>query len=87
MAITGFSLPQQDDYARQILHSLVTNYQRHAWGQDFHGKTKSPLAIVDYFTTDKAEQDFRKRYQFVDWERATLDTGGFDLDTLEAIFA
>ncbi len=29
MAIVGFSLPVQDDYARQILYELVTNYQRY----------------------------------------------------------
>lgn len=31
MAIVGFSLPGHDEYARQILYGLVTNYQRHNW--------------------------------------------------------
>ena len=33
LAIVGFSLPQHDDYARQVLYRLVTNYQTTYWNE------------------------------------------------------
>jgi hypothetical protein len=31
MAVIGLSLPQQDDYARQVIYRLVRNYQEHCY--------------------------------------------------------
>jgi hypothetical protein len=89
MAIVGFSLPVQDEYARQILYSLVTNYQRFNWSADPFGLglIKCPLAIVDFFPDAGAESRFRERYCFVDWSRADLSGRDFDLDSLDVIFA
>ncbi|GBF27590.1 hypothetical protein MnTg02_02644 [bacterium MnTg02] len=88
MSIVGFSLPPQDDYTRQIVYSLVTNYQKANWGADELGRTKPPLAIVDFFgDSKKAEANFRNRYRFVDWSRATLFGTGFDAKILDSIFA
>jgi hypothetical protein len=87
MAIIGFSLPLHDDYARQILYGLVTNYQQHYWDQDVMGQRKTPLAIVDFFRDTVAEDSFRQRYRFVDWSRAHLSGRGFDLAALDYIFA
>lgn len=83
MAVVGFSLPAQDEYARQILHSLITNYQRH----NEPDRKKSPLAIVDFFIDKAAEARFRERYRFVDWQHAELCGAGFDLPSLDKIFA
>jgi hypothetical protein len=87
MAIVGFSLPAQDDYARQILYQLVTNFQRHNWEKDTMGRVKTPLTIVDFFPDSAAEERFRERYRFVDWSRAHLSGNGFDLATLSNLFA
>lgn len=87
MAIIGFSLPPQDDYARQILYELVTNYQRYNWDNEVFGLRKSPLTIVDFFSDAVAEERLRKRYRFVDWSRADLSGDGFDLASLDKIFA
>ncbi len=86
MAIIGFSLPPQDDYAKQILHALVTNYQQQYWGSEVFGKTKTPLVVVDFFSSKDAERNFKERYRFVDWSRTTLDGGGFSATSLEEIF-
>ncbi len=86
MAIVGFSLPVQDEYAAQILYELVTNYQKHNWREDELGRKKSPLAIVDFFSNASAEECFRKRYRFVDWSRADLSGEGFNLASLDKIF-
>ena len=87
MAIIGFSLPAQDEYARQILYEFVTNYQRYDWDGDELGQKKTPLAIVDFFSDARAEANFRERYRFVDWSRADLSGKGFDLASLDKIFA
>jgi SIR2-like domain len=87
MAIVGFSLPAQDEYARQILYELVTNYQRYNWPKDDFGREKSPLAIVDLLPDTAAQGRFRERYRFVGWSRADLSGKGFDLASLDRIFA
>jgi hypothetical protein len=87
MAIIGFSLPAQDDYARQIVYELVINYQRYNWDKDELGQKKTPLAIVDFFPAAAAEARFRERYRFVDWARAELDGKGFTRASLDKIFA
>lgn len=87
MAIVGFSLPAHDEYARQILYGLVANYQRHNWDTDELGRKKAPLSIVDFFPNTASEASFRERYRFVDWSRADLSGNGFDLASLDKIFA
>jgi hypothetical protein len=87
MAIIGFSLPPHDDYVRQILYELVTNYQRHNWEKDELGRKKVPLAIVDFLPDAASEARFRDRYRFVDWKRADLNGQGFELAALDKIFA
>jgi hypothetical protein len=87
MAIIGFSLPAQDEYARQVLYEFVTNYQKYGWDESRAGRKKTPLAIVDYFRDAASEEHFRERYRFVDWSRTNLSGKGFDLASLETIFA
>jgi hypothetical protein len=86
MAIIGFSLPPQDEYARQIVYSLVKEYQRLDLGATPLGTKRAPLALISKFTTESETRDFRERYRFVDWERTTLDGGGLALGTLDFIF-
>lgn len=87
LAIIGFSLPDQDDYAKQILYTLVTNYQRH---NGFHQlgdrRPAAPLAIVDRFADANAEKQFKERYRFVDWTKTKLHGVGFNAATLDDIF-
>lgn len=87
MSIIGFSLPKQDEYLRQILYALVTNYQRYNADRDYLGRRKSPLTIVDYFDDAGAEKRFRERYCFVDWSKTTLFGKGFSANSLDPMFA
>lgn len=87
MAIIGFSLPSQDEYARQILYEWVTNYQKYNWEEDELGRKKTPIAIVDLFATAESKDRFAERYRFVDWTRADLSENGFNLASLDKIFA
>ena len=86
MSIIGFSLPPQDDYTRQIIYSMVTNYQRTYWGKEVFDMTKTPLVIVDFFKNSDAEESLMKRYRFVDWDKAVLVGSGFNTEALDIIF-
>jgi hypothetical protein len=86
MAIVGFSMPAQDEYARQVIYSLVTNYQNCYWGETVFEKKKAPLVLVNRFANQFERNAFRNRFRFVNWERAKLHEDGFDLETLNSIF-
>ena len=87
MAIIGFSLPAQDEYARQIVYQLVRNYQGYNWKKNHIGAKKTPLAIVDFFPDAGSKRRFQSRYQFVDWSRAALVGTGFNKAALSEVFA
>ena len=93
MAIIGFSLPPQDDYIRQIIYGMVTNYQRRNWSEEafkltkeVFNLTKTPLVVVDFFKNADDEESFRKRYRFVDWDRAVLVGSGFNTEAVDIMF-
>ncbi|MBE3134060.1 MAG: SIR2 family protein [Acidobacteria bacterium] len=87
MAIIGYSLPPQDEYARQAIYTLATNYQAsYGWEADADGRRKSPLVIVDQRPDEGGRQQCRERYRFVDWGRARLLTEGFNNEAINAIF-
>ena len=87
MAIIGFSLPPHDEYARQILYRVVRNYQRSHWDQDIIGHRKARLVLIDHRAPGQAREDFRRRYSFVDWDRAICSFDGFTKDTCAGLFA
>ena len=87
MAIIGYSLPPQDEYARQAIYTLAKNYQdTDGWEDEVSGRRKSPLVIVDYCPDDDQLRQFREHYRFIDWNRATLCAKGFNHEAIEAIF-
>jgi SIR2-like domain len=87
MAIIGFSLPNHDEYVKQILYNVVRNYQRSNWEDGLLGLKKSPLILVDYFREESSERSYRERYRFVDWNRASLIGTGFDEKSLDVILS
>ena len=78
MAIIGFSLPPQDEYARQVIYRLVRNYQKNYWDHPTFNHKKRPLVMIDYRKLAEQEEEFRKRYAFVDWSKAITYFDGFD---------
>ena len=87
LAIIGYSLPDQDAYARQAVYSIITNYQSEYWDDEVLGRRKSPLVLVDLRRGSNAIREFENRYRFVNWERAVRNYRGFDRDSLDQIFA
>jgi hypothetical protein len=86
LAVIGFSLAEHDDYARQVLYSITKNYQELHWGQKELGMgKKTPMLIVDYQTNPTREEQFRKRFTFVDWSKAQVELKGFSSDVIASI--
>jgi hypothetical protein len=82
LSIIGYSLPPQDEYAHQVLHAMVTNYQEEHWDEDIYGLRKQPLVIVDYCRDAQAINALKERYRFVNWDRAVLCSDGLDEDSV-----
>ena len=87
MAVIGFSLPPQDEYARQVIYRLVTNYQQRGWDKtwDGVGHKKAPVALIDFHQSPIGQEEFRHRYAFVDWKKATTCFTGFDEDVIDVL--
>lgn len=87
MSIVGFSLPLHDNYLRQILYRVVTNYQSSYWENGQLGRKKTPLVLVDFFRDPEAEARYKEKYKFVNWKRARLVGNGFNEYALDQIFS
>jgi hypothetical protein len=85
LAIVGFSLPQHDDYARQVLYRLVTNYQTTYWNEDVCGLKKRPLILIDRRQSEEEMEELRRRYAFVDWAKTRTYMAGFDENALDLL--
>ena len=86
LAIIGYSLPVQDTYARQVLYSLATNYQRYKWEEGLGGLRKDPLVVVGKCGDAAEERALKERYQFVNWDRAVLYKDGLTSEVVDAVF-
>lgn len=86
LAIIGFSLPPQDDYARQVLYRIVKNYQESYWDEEVFDRKKSPLVLVDARKSKEQKDELEKRYAFVDWTKASVYMNGFDDDAIDLLF-
>ena len=87
LAIIGFSLPQHDDYARQVLYRLVTNYQTINWDEDVFGLKKRPLILIDRQQSEEEMEELRRRYAFVDWAKTRAYMAGFDENALDLLLS
>jgi hypothetical protein len=85
MVIIGYSLPQHDDYARQVMYRLVKNYQDIPYEPSWTTKRKEPLVLVDRRDTDIEINDYRCRYSFVNWKNTRTHFEGFDADFIEGL--
>jgi hypothetical protein len=85
IVIIGYSLPQHDEYIRQPLYWLIRNFQYYI---DPTAVNKSRLKIVDLKEDDKAVNDFKSTYRFLDWSESKTKPyfGGFNLESLDIIF-
>ena len=86
LAVIGYSLPPQDEYARQLLYTVIRNYQENWWNGKGVWMKKTPFALVDFCQTPSAVDQLKGRYRFVNWDRAILWEDGFNQEALDVIF-
>lgn len=80
LTIIGFSLPEHDEYLRQVIYNVVDNYLDQ---EDLKGiYTKPPLRFVDKISTKEDEKRLRLRYPFIDFDKSTLFRNGFGMETI-----
>jgi SIR2-like domain len=87
MVIIGYSLPDHDDYARQVIYRLVTNYQdipteRVRWNSQ---QQKEPMIMVDFCKTPAQQAQLRERYRFIDWSKTREFFDGFNQDVIAVL--
>jgi len=84
MAIIGFSLPKYDEYIRQPLYHVITNYQyKDVTPLD---NKKSSLVMVDFRTNEELKNDYRRSYRFVNWGKTVEHYTGFNEEAIDKIF-
>jgi SIR2-like domain len=74
LVIIGFSMPQHDDYARQVIYRLTKNYQEIHYHPH---KPKAPILLVDYRETVREKDQLLKRYAFLDPTQSEFNFEGF----------
>lgn len=85
VAIIGFSFPAHDAYIEQPLYHLIENFQNNTYYSSI--LTKTNLKIVDRKQTRAEISEYKERYRFVDWSRTDTYFEGFDMSSLDIIFA
>ena len=83
IGVVGYSLPTFDEYARQALYGLFSNYTGYEPDLEFMGRTKAPIRILDSAFPRDSGADIRTRYRFADWSRTELKLDGFNESTCE----
>jgi len=78
--IIGFSLPQHDEYLRQVIFNILENYQNQ---EDLNGiYKKPPLRFIDKITNDSDLERLKSRYSFLDFNNLELFRNGFTEESI-----
>jgi hypothetical protein len=85
VVIIGFSLPEHDEYIRQPLHKLITNFQEYDPHIDDFKKAK--FKIVDFRQTEAEIAQYQDTYRFVNWTESCCYFQGFNKQALDMIFS
>ena len=86
ICVIGYSLPDHDEYARQALYSIFSNYTCIEPDLELNGIKKRPIRILDYSPNDDSCTEIRSRYRFAEWDRTELNLNGFSDITIEWLF-
>jgi hypothetical protein len=81
IVIIGFSLPDHDEYIRQPLYQLITNFQYHKSISKFN------LKMIDYKKTEKGIREYKKNYRFINPKKTDFYFDGFNKTSLDVIFS
>ena len=87
LGVVGYSLPSYDEYARQALYYVFSNYTEHGADHELNGRKKSHPRILDYPLNGDSGTDIRSRYRFANWKRAEFLLQGLDMSSLDWLLA
>ena len=87
IGVIGYSLPTYDEYVRQTLFHMFSNYTEVAPDLEVLGQRKAPIRIIDYASASDSGADIRGRYRFADWQNTELSLKGFSEETTDWLFA
>lgn len=85
LGVVGYSLPTYDEYARQTLFHVFSNYTGYDLTQQFENPNlkKDPIRILDYRPPGDSGADIRTRYRFADWSQTKLRLDGLNKSTIK----
>ena len=83
IGVVGYSLPPDDEYVRQALFHVFSNYTKYDTTPVVSGRLKTPIRILDSAPLNDSGADIRSRYRFADWSKTDLRLDGFAESTLE----
>ena len=86
VSVVGFSLPQHDDYIRQILYNIISNYQELWWDEKFLGVLKDDVKFVDFRGEDAGRKEYLERYRFADPGKSKYWLDGFSAESVQFLF-
>ncbi|MCG7853506.1 MAG: SIR2 family protein [Methanosarcinaceae archaeon] len=86
ISIIGFSLPEHDEYIRQILYNIISNYQESWWDERFLDTLKDNVKFVDFKSDKKSRGEYTKKYCFADINKSSFWFDGFSLDAVKFLF-
>jgi hypothetical protein len=84
LGIVGYSLPQHDDYARQIIYRIAMNYQNKLpdWVST-EGLGKTPVRILDFQRDEDGIARLKERYRFLDSSRTEIWADGLTVEAVD----
>jgi hypothetical protein len=86
LVIIGYPLPPHDDYARQVIYGVVTNYQDiPAERVDYFKRQREPLIFVNLCKYVNNRAELLKRYGFIDWSKARIFLDRFNEAVIAAL--
>ena len=86
LAVVGYSLPDDDEYARQMLFHIFSNYAKFNSDRGFMDRKKTAIRILDSAPRGDSGARIRSRYRFADWSRTELNLDGFSRETVNWLF-
>ena len=87
ISIIGFSLPKHDEYIRQILFNMISNYQQSWWDEELLETLKDDVKFVDFKKVGAEQEEYLRRYGFSNEEKSAFWLDGFSMEAVEFLFA
>jgi hypothetical protein len=82
LVIIGFSMPQHDDYAPQVIYRLAKNYQQIHY---YPYKPKAPILLVDCRENECEKAQLLKRYAFLNPAQSEFNFEGFTQSVVDRL--